>query len=747
MLNLSFEILKIGGWTIGYFYLSVESQTYPLTSFPRYYEDGITSECALVTNNTNLIEFSYNIINHFDNNLKIHYNRGILTPIRYGVRAITLIAMLCDSRCLKCTGPNTDDCSICIANASLPNCSCNAGFYLISCGQSPVNACNDRCNSCLSPCDTCITTTACISCISGYYFINSNNTCVTKENCPSNYYIIEGPPALCQSCDSSCDRCKGSASTDCLSCVANGSFLDDGICTQKCSSHKYPDLIMKVCNDCHSDCFECYGSLNSNCISCSDSGKKIYEGSCVEICPNHTFSYNDICKDCDNSCETCNGTTSNDCTSCANNFSLYQGVCLDHCPLNTFMEANICELCDLSCLTCNSSAANNCLSCGDKKSFIENACVCSNGTFMSDGINYICSYCDITCLTCNGSSKNDCFSCKIDRTLDAELCKCIDGSYEDRLSFNCLPCDNMCKTCINDSKTCNSCTNDKHLVESECVCHNDQFLDNNILECISCDISCLTCHGQGKYNCSSCTDDKILNDNQECICPHATFYEQSTSLCKTCDDSCSECNEESNKDCLKCQSSSQSLAYGKCLDRCPNGYFNNILKLCEKCKINCEVCIDINSCEICFDGYVLNSENNCVNKKKIFSQVETIQNPIAFKIIFSEYWSYLMNNLSTLMIVSITNLPCNYSLKITNLHNTSLIILEYKTIKDNIYNLNITILGTKGDVNSEYYIDKQIFLISLDNYVNCETNQFYNSGNQYILFKLIILYIKSKEIM
>ena len=186
---------------------------------------------------------------------------------------------------------------------------CNEGFYVS----------NYQCESCVSNCLTCINSTKCLTCKSGY-FIDSNGQCsacpIEKcgklksdgcqcETCADNYFMDNNQQ--CQQCSTQCKTCLGNAN-NCTSCSDNSSFINEN----------------NQCVKCDPTCETC--SINStHCTSCS-SGKYVTE--------------ENKCDDCDDICETCFSGPSNwdsNCLSCKDNYYLINDyknkTCVNDCAL------------------------------------------------------------------------------------------------------------------------------------------------------------------------------------------------------------------------------------------------------------------------------------------------------------------------------------------------------------------------------------------------------------------------------
>ena len=125
----------------------------------------------------------------------------------------------------------------------------------------------------------------------------------------------------------------------------------------------------------------------------------------------------------------------------------------------------------------------------------------SQGTKISFLDHYkLVKLCHSSCKTCFGTLINNCISCPEDSYLYYYQCLkiCPKNFYFSKKLNNC----SEIKNCSEKNKFFN--------IKTEiCVsnCNNGTFLFENI--CYSCHENCLTCNGISKYQCLSCTKDKI----------------------------------------------------------------------------------------------------------------------------------------------------------------------------------------------------------------------------------------------
>ena len=132
---------------------------------------------------------------------------------------------------------------------------------------------------------------------------SSTSACLTSTSnsflgCQTSTQFYNSVALACQSCDSSCSRCSGALSTECVAC-SDGKFLSGGTCSS--------------CSD--STCLTCSGSGSDKCSRCSSTTVLVKpttsstEGSC---CPVLQGSYMDLtsntCLICDSGCSVCDST-------------------------------------------------------------------------------------------------------------------------------------------------------------------------------------------------------------------------------------------------------------------------------------------------------------------------------------------------------------------------------------------------------------------------------------------------------
>jgi len=221
----------------------------------------------------------------------------------------------------------------------------------------------DVCNAVY--CETCDAPTAsdCLSCISSLFLQTSPGPSTCQSLCPDGDYS-DSSTKTCPTCNSSCTKCSGPSSNECLSCpnsmyllVLGGTFT----CVSSCPSNYYSDSDNN-CLPCDATCTTCNGGLPTNCLVCTlpryfMGGLCVYQcpssyfgdnstATCILNCQDTTFGYNvsKICCPCNN-CQTCSGFGANQCISCTGTQLLQDNTCVTNCSANYFLNqaASTCD--------------------------------------------------------------------------------------------------------------------------------------------------------------------------------------------------------------------------------------------------------------------------------------------------------------------------------------------------------------------------------------------------------------------
>ncbi|KNZ75690.1 Proprotein convertase subtilisin/kexin type 5 [Termitomyces sp. J132] len=247
----------------------------------------------------------------------------------------------------------------------------------------------------------------------------------------------------CTRCASSCDKCTGGTSNDCIVC-ASGLYSLNGACVSAdsngiCSgTNMIADNNKVECDACDAKCTSCkipnFTSISTaNLVQCTGClpGFFLSNGSCVESCPSGTFvSPQDhlTCIPCDSSCGTCAGFATF-CLTCPSNQLASNGKCVSTCPSGTFSSSRSCLICHPDCSSCSGGSFNQCLSCSsDRPVLVNGRCLptCSRSQYF-DTTTSSCQPCDSSCSSCSGAGASSCMACSSpDQVLRGGTCIAAD---------------------------------------------------------------------------------------------------------------------------------------------------------------------------------------------------------------------------------------------------------------------------------------------------------------------------------
>lgn len=164
----------------------------------------------------------------------------------------------------------------CITNSSCPN-----GTY--------PNSTTLKCQTCTSPCSSCLNSLSCIDCTSGFYL--NGSSCLSS--CPNGTVaqnISSG--GVCQQCSFPCTSCMMSP-TYCLTCNQTNStlYLYNGSClsNSSCLNGTYANQTTLTCSACSPACSSC--SSQTLCFTCNP-GFYYSNNTCLSTCPNGTVGEN-----------------------------------------------------------------------------------------------------------------------------------------------------------------------------------------------------------------------------------------------------------------------------------------------------------------------------------------------------------------------------------------------------------------------------------------------------------------------
>lgn len=183
--------------------------------------------------------------------------------------------------------------------------------------------------ACNAPCLTCTSATACLSCVTGKYFVSGG----CYDSCPSGISIPNSVTKSCDSCHSSCATCANTTTT-CTSCVSP-LLLYQNQCLSTCPTPLVSNNY--TCAACDTNCLTCINDIFT-CTSCDglSSNKYLYNSKCINKCP--TSYYENVGQGVCTLCSSVVGLNCNDCTSvstcnkCNAGYVLYNRTCLNYVP-------------------------------------------------------------------------------------------------------------------------------------------------------------------------------------------------------------------------------------------------------------------------------------------------------------------------------------------------------------------------------------------------------------------------------
>ena len=114
---------------------------------------------------------------HSSTSMVISYSGIAGTGKYWGITHVGVYVYRCDSTCLTCNGPASNQCLTCYTYATLSSsntCSCNNLYYATTTTNCVTSPCT-VCNSCYTGCLICTdgTSTSCTSCLTNYYLYNN----------------------------------------------------------------------------------------------------------------------------------------------------------------------------------------------------------------------------------------------------------------------------------------------------------------------------------------------------------------------------------------------------------------------------------------------------------------------------------------------------------------------------------------------------------------------------------------------
>jgi proprotein convertase subtilisin/kexin type 5 len=139
----------------------------------------------------------------------------------------------------------------------------------------------------------------------------------------------------------------------------------------------------------------------------------------------------------------------------------------------------------------------------------------------------MCQFCDISKYQVPNKNKSECV--------------CANQNYVDIVTKECKPCDYSCLVC-NDSSKCLICSSPLYLTyrslatdNKSCLCDQNYYDDkiNRNIICQKCHSSCLTCNGPFQYDCMTCFEGKIKDEDGKCVCQGNFADKQGKCVCES----------------------------------------------------------------------------------------------------------------------------------------------------------------------------------------------------------------------
>ncbi|XP_045465314.1 furin-like protease 2 isoform X1 [Harmonia axyridis] len=349
------------------------------------------------------------------------------------------VCQMCHEACETCTGPDPNSCLTCspgyVRVLDLGIClqQCPEGYFEDYLHKTCVT-CQPNCLACQERPDHC---TSC-----DHHLLLYQNKCLAA--CPVGTYETEY--YTCEPCHNNCETCRGSNSSQCISCSA-GRFWHEGACIKDCPAHHFSDLHQRECIECPPGCSECN---RTTCISCLEDWQINAKGRCVphgsERCEIDQYLDGGNCKPCHSTCESCDGPTEHACLSCSSPLMLQGTKCVGACRKGSFQDesSRSCQPCLHTCANCYSKS--NCTECASGLKLQGSECqsTCAAGYYSDKGQ---CQRCYMSCKTCSGPLQNECVTCPSGWQLMAGQCRptCPEGYY--KTDFGCQKCYRSCRDC------------------------------------------------------------------------------------------------------------------------------------------------------------------------------------------------------------------------------------------------------------------------------------------------------------
>jgi hypothetical protein len=146
---------------------------------------------------------------------------------------------------------------------------------------------------------------------------------------------------------------------------------------------------------------------------------------------------------------------------------------------------------------------------------------------------------------------------------------------------------------------------------------------------------------------------------------------------------------------------------------------NNDLRICYACSSKCSVCTDENTCTRCNPKYYINAQKKCQPQKNLYAYLNQTKLPTEISIVFSDYYSFLMESLLFYMKISITGLDSSeYTWKANDDLQTKSIknlVFRFNKFIDNSNLLQVDFNNTDGE-NDEFIFQNKSLSLTLQPY-------------------------------
>jgi len=465
-------------------------------------------------------------------------------------------------------------------------------------------------NDCNSSCNTCNSSTDCLTCEEGFYR-KYNNAPLCYKTLPGWYLSSD----KWNQCDITCKACDFQAS-NCLVCT-DGYYPKTGTLSPCYNTLSGYYLNSNYWDQCDITCKTCQSSA-TNCKTCADgyypiSGKN---SPCYKTLDGYYLNSN-FWQLCDKTCKICEISYTN-CLICS--FGYYSKIGTKTPCYNSlsgyYLSSNNWLQCNSSCYTCEISATN-CLKCNDSSSKLvkisDNNVNCltdTAGYYLPTGSD-IYLKCSSSCKTCTITNSN-CSKCEDSLYLaeNESYTTCIrqtTGYYLPSGSNIYLKCSSSCKTCTITNSNCSSCEDSLYLATKDtskfyCIADITGYVSINSINSnyyLKCSDNCKTCLSQ--TFCTMCEENfyliEVNNNLRSCLqnINLTEYYTISKNVYKRCSDKCLTC-ETSENNCTSCNLPSK-LAESDyisstitCISDFNGYYFNSHANYFKKCSSNCLTC-------------------------------------------------------------------------------------------------------------------------------------------------------------